>query len=163
MSRRAIDRLIAQMGGPDDPVVRREVYGEWVADAVMAFEDFEAQRHVQEHAPEGRDVTSQAARRRWKTARDVQFIGGQDFNINPMTTVLSRVIDPKGNGDPNDWILWVEDEVQTIGRIEKHCAHLRRRAPDIPVSCDATGGQKAARWISLARVRGWGLSVGGWD
>lgn len=141
-----IDRLIKSMGGPDDPVCRREVFGEWVTDGNMAFPAWDPPRHMRDG--DGRhvadyglmDVTWQACTgfwRRWDGKSG--YVGGQDFNINPMTVVVGQAF-----GDPNDqstWGLFVLDEMQTKGRVEEHATALADRYPGIPLSCDPTGAR----------------------
>lgn len=151
MPRHAIDRLIKQMGGPEDPIVRREVFGEWISDGVLAFEDFEPDRHTfvgdGRHAENfgWKNITPQVAPAYWRDqGADWTYVGGQDFNVDPMGSCIAQIAVRPGEdeGNPDNWHLLVLDEMATIGRLEKHLENLKGRYPGIPFAVDPTGARE---------------------
>lgn len=147
-----IERLIQTQGGHDDPVVRREYYGEFVADGNDAWPDWNPEHHlVQDREawtirdlvrlgllPEGyKDITAQVVAGRFSGHRDAEIIGGQDFNVNPMTGVFARLFGIPG--DPRTWGAFFFDELQVRGPVQHYAEELAAKYPGIPISCDSTG------------------------
>ena len=99
--------------------------------------------------------TAQACRAHWKGGNpynrgmrttDPPFVLGQDFNVNPMSTVVAKVFgDPQ---KPRTWGVYVLDVVQTSHsdtwkhgqwmRSEK-CREGRVSYANVPIACDSTG------------------------
>jgi len=126
----------------DDPLVLREYFGSWEADSLMAYASFKIEDHTVTGAGRTagdlgfKDVTglAQQADYYWSECPEHDYVGGQDFNINPMTTVVAQVIRV---GDR--WGLLVTDEVQTRGTVDMHANKLDDRYPGLPLACDPTG------------------------
>lgn len=138
-----IEELIVSLGGHNDPVVRREFYGEWLASGAALWPDWAPERHlvqdkeiwtvdqlreaglIPDHYV---DVTDRMASGYWKDAAGRSLKGatvliGQDVNVNPCASVIA-----KGFGDPLDpgtWGLFFIDEHLTIGNIQNHSDSLR--------------------------------------
>jgi len=153
-----LERAIQAMGGHDDPVVRREYYGEFVGDGAELWPYWNPERHlvidsdawsIEDLVKLGRlpagykDVTAQMAvgRNRWKRSPNARAIIGQDWNVDPMTGVIF-----KGFGIPHDrstWGVFILDEVQQRGTVERYAEKLRKRGyENLPIACDATGAQE---------------------
>lgn len=130
-----------------DPLVLRERFGVWTTDGLSLYSDFTI-----EHITKGRPslpvgyvwLTDLAILAHFKRPddddedkRDKKRVGGQDWNVNPMTTILGQVFGIPGR--PKTWGLWIEDEVQTQGNVQRHALNLQRTYPRIAISCDATG------------------------
>lgn len=144
VSKDEIARLIAADGGERDPTVRREYFGEWVADATALWPDWRPDEHIRVGdvwSPldiNKLDITEQVARGFWDSNGTYQYVVGQDFNVNPMTSVICSIFgDPD---DPSTWGVLVVDEVQTRGNVLNHAAHLEKRyGTGVPIACDSTG------------------------
>lgn len=148
--------LIEASGGEDDPVVRREYFGEWVPDGAALWPDFKPDQHLINepsidtiaglvdagYLPKSyRDITHRVASRFWRdvsnSSAQVVAFGGQDFNVWPCSTVLAKAFgDPR---DPSTWGLFFFEEVLTRGSIQNHADVLSERWHGIPLSCDSTG------------------------
>jgi hypothetical protein len=153
-----IEELIDALGGHDDPIVRREFYGEWVVSERHLWPHWNPEDHlVQDHEirtiadlvkagrlPKGYvDVTARAASGYWDGSRDAEYILGQDFNVNPMGTSVLKIF-----GLPDDrttWGVFIVDEVSSKGSIQNHCEVLKRayggRYAGAPVAVDSTGAR----------------------
>lgn len=143
----------------DENQVRREIDGQWVGDTGTLWIHFDPRKHTYDdpsfNLPKDRvEVTQQAIRgyfrggnpyQRSMSPQNVSFIAGQDFNVNPMTTVIAKVFgDPK---NPDTWGVCVVDEVVTHHtdtwkhgswmRSEK-CRNGRVSYQGIPIVCDST-------------------------
>lgn len=151
-----INRLIETLGGHNDPVVRREFYGEWIATDRMLWPDWAPEKMLvqdadvweiselvdQGYLPEGYiDVTARAASAYWPESKGADIIIGQDVNIFPCASVVLKVFgDPRR---PETWGVFVCDEVLTRGNIQNHCKELIDVGyEDAPVSIDATSAQR---------------------
>lgn len=159
---------------PDEATRRRECDGEWIASegALWTFWNKERHQVYGEHrslAELGRKDITQAAVKRLFTGDNPlsaglrpptrhHYLGGQDFNCNPMTVVVAQIeFDPgdADDADPEDpkfWRLWVWDEVVKRNTNTRAFAeHLRSaelarvigwsesRYARMPIICDATG------------------------
>lgn len=154
-----IEELIIALGGHDDPVVRREFYGEWLPTAAALWPEWRPEAHlVQDRSGEPAvwdieqliargyipddyvDLTDRVAAGFWQGHRGARFIGGQDFNIHPCSTVIAKVFGRES--DRKTWGLFFVDEVLTRGTIQNHCKILGRDYPGLAISCDSTGAQR---------------------
>lgn len=161
-----IERSILAAGGHDHPVVRRDYYGEWAASDDALWPDYDPKKHKvqgedidsvlelveQGYLPDGyRDVTDRAVASVWRDHENAKVVLGQDFNVNPMTSVACRVFgDPQ---KPETWGLFVFDEMQVRGPVDRHCERLKRAWPGAPVACDSTGGQTGAHDSQLGGAK----------
>lgn len=142
-----LENYIKGHGGRNDPVIRREVFGEWIADGNVAFPDWDPAIHMETGSGMDvgafglRDCTEAACREHWKDAKDFRYVGGQDFNVNPCATVIAQVF-----GDPKDWETWgifVLDEVLNRStNTDGHAEDLASKYPGIPLACDPSGAMK---------------------
>lgn len=158
MAREEVARTIAVCR--DEREVAREIDGLWIGDgAGVLYSHFNPKLHTIDDPTFGlpgdrQDITSQAIRGHWrgvnpysKGMRTVRadFVAGQDFNKDPMSTVICKVF---GNPTkPETWGVYVVDEVLTrhsdthdhgeFMRSEK-CRHGRVSYANIPIACDST-------------------------
>nr|WP_276598882.1 terminase family protein [Nannocystis sp. SCPEA4] len=158
MSKEDLERTIAAC--KDENEVRREIDGMFVGDLGSLWIHWDPKRHTYDgptfDLPKDRqDVTAQAIRGFWRSGgnqflrtmvpQNTNFIGGQDFNFNPMTTVVAKVFgDPQ---KPETWGVCVVDEVQQWDSdAYKHgswlksekCRNGRVSYAGIPLACDST-------------------------
>ncbi len=147
-----IDRLIESMGGEDDPLVKREVFGEWVTDGVACFPQWDPGLHTRTEDTRTldalglQDITKQACSAYWRVPGDCKLLGGQDFNERSHTTVVCGVGVRPGSdpGDWHNWILVALAEYQTGGYVEDHAVNLTKHLAEdfgsgpIPLAADAS-------------------------
>lgn len=158
MAKADVVRMIAACR--DENEVRREVDGLWVSDTGNLWIHFDVSRHTVDDPSfnmlrDRQDLTAQACRAHWKGGNpynrgmrttDPPFVLGQDFNVNPMSTVVAKVFgDPR---KPRTWGVYVLDVVQTSHsdtwkhgqwmRSEK-CREGRVSYANVPIACDSTG------------------------
>lgn len=132
----------------------------WVSDTGNLWIHFDPSRHTVDDPSfnmlrDRQDLTAQAVRAHWKGANpynrgmrtnDPHYVLGQDFNVNPMSTVVAKVFgDPQ---KPRSWGVYVLDVVQTWHsdtwqhgqwlRSEK-CRDGRVSYANVPIACDASG------------------------
>lgn len=167
-----------------NPTSLREHFGVWVAQGLRLWSDWTetiartCTRSGQARAlerlgwapPDGAprqlaNVTPIAAQalspwRRLQPER-LRVLGGQDFNINPQSTILAQVFGVPE--DPSTWVLYVFDEIQTIGTVEAHGTKLRRQHPGLAIACDPAGDiprakQEATEGDEAARLRDMGFA-----
>lgn len=161
-------RRVEAGGGKEDPKIRREVYGEWVGAGPTMWPDFWVKPQGDPrtcHLESGpwRDVHhwglvnvgNVAARNIFPDlAEPIKDIGGMDFNIWPMSTLVAQVAVPQGldQNDPANWILFVMDEVIKRGTVHDFAHFLATKAgayrklepnhfAGLKIICDATGAQ----------------------
>ena len=67
----------------------------------------------------------------------LRVVGGQDFNVNPQTTLLAQVFGKPE--DPSTWVLYFADEIQTQGTVELHGERLKASWPGLALACDPSG------------------------
>lgn len=159
----------------DDPAVRRDFYGEWIANEGLLWRDFKPDAHV--HLDEGRhvaqmratvlartrtstlDVTPAVVKRLFQTntnphfrgirATNSSFILAADFNCHPMSGVVLQVTgDPKDPADRSRWHVWVLD------------SPVRGHSNSLKFAEDLTSTQWARQWAPLANespFRGCGI------
>lgn len=155
--------------------VKREIDGLWIGDQGSLWIHWDPQKHTYDdpsfNLPKDRtDVTAQAIRGFWRQSgnqymrsmspQNTNFVGGQDFNFNPMTTVICKVFgDPS---KPDTWGVCVVDEVQQWDsdafkhgswlKSEK-CRGGRVSYAGIPLACDSTSchPESAVKWSSRER------------
>lgn len=158
-----IERSIRAAGGHDDPIVRRDYYGEWSASDDALWPDYQPERHLVQDVdalaiadlvrlriiPAGYiDITDRVVAGVWKGHHGAEHVIGQDFNVNPMTGVVCRVFgDPL---EPDTWGLYVFDEVQVRGPVGRYADRLKELYPGAPIACDASGAQTGAAASQLA-------------
>lgn len=123
---------------PNDPAVRRDFYGEWVANEGLLWRDFKPETHV--HLDEGRqvaqmratvlqrtkiatlDITPAVVKRlfqdrpnphfRQMRATNTTYVLAADFNCHPMSGVVLQVTgDPQAPTDTSRWHVWVIDSI----------------------------------------------------
>lgn len=69
--------------------------------------------------------------------RTIRRVAGEDFNRNPQTTLPCQVFgDPEA---PETWVIYVIEEIQTVGTIEEHADRLATIDRDLAIVCDPSG------------------------
>ena len=170
-----VDRRVRAGGGRDNPKVRREVFGEWIGEGPTMWPHFFTEpksekinnrQHRISHLRDGpwRDVdgwglvnVSQIAGSGfWDGNPNLDTIAGQDFNVWPMSVVVGQIACPPDldQSDPDNWILFITDEVMKKGNIydfadflaTKAGSYRGRKLPKdyfagLPIACDSTGAQ----------------------
>ncbi len=131
-----VQETIDSLGGPDDPRVKREVFGLWVASGNRMWRHWEPKRHMIEGL--GRDpsdfgyinVTSIATRHFLPSGARCDVIAGWDCNDYPQSLVLAWVVVKPGQeqGDPANWILFVHAEIVKHATIVQWADYLSRKA-----------------------------------
>lgn len=116
-----IDRTIETWGGPDTPKAQREGFGRWVADGGRLWRHFiNGLPHVVEWGRRDvslygfTDITKSVAKevfRGFSQKNDCEWIGGFDYNFDPFSAVLAKIIVPEGKDqrDPENWCIYVDD------------------------------------------------------
>lgn len=141
-----VEQAIEDMGGPDDPVCQREVFGRWTAAGNSLWYAFRPELHIKPAAEvEGEDVTELAIQVAFPgTEARKDRVAGQDFNLYPCTTVIARVVLPPGAPDhPAHYAVVVTDEFVTDGQgTEVHGHLLADQFPDLAIACDPSGAQE---------------------
>lgn len=140
--------------------VLREIDGQWIGDQGSLWIHFDMKRHTVDGASynmtSGReDVTAAAIRAAFPgsnpyskalRAQNIEFIGGQDFNVHPCCTIIAKVFGTPGK--PETWGVYVLDEVLTYqSETWKHgnwlrgdkCRSGRVSYAGIPLACDSSG------------------------
>lgn len=110
---------IAANGGKDDPKVKREIFGLWVAEGNILWRHWSPAVHMIEgagHHPSDYgyvNVTPIATRRFLPRGARCDFIGGWDCNDYPQSLVLAYVVvrEDEDQGDPKNWTLFVITEI----------------------------------------------------
>lgn len=140
ISKEEIDKTIEALGGPEDPRVKREVFGMWVAEGMKLWPHFSHARHIVEWPSRDvsrygyTDITHLVCADSFMghtEATRIPFFLGQDFNYRPFSTAVLRVIVENGKDttNPANWILYVEDEVIRNARTsDDFCEWLAGRA-----------------------------------
>lgn len=95
-------------------------------------------------------------------ARPLTRIAGQDFNVNPQTTLVAQVFGDAD--DPATWVLLVQEEIQTPGTVETHGQRLLGIDRDLGIICDPSGDIPRANQDALdsddaSRLRAMGFRV----
>ncbi len=175
ISEAKVARIHESLKQKGENAVRREFDGEWVSDRGSLWKHFDVKAHtvdgdgwdVSEYDL-GHNVTKRAVRGWWRgrnrfisgvSTKDARFVGGQDFNTAPMTTVICQVYgDPKS--DPDTWGLFVIDEVWrwnvTTWQHGMWLRDVRKGRPGtetdpsdrygpfagMPIACDSTGAYR---------------------
>lgn len=174
-----IQEIIDSSGGKDNPGVKRNVFGMWVADGDRLWPYFtKDEQFVVSYDPRqasGMTVrTEDFGRARFKTSKaQMPWVLGMDFNYAPMSAVVMHVLSP--SEDPDKWIVYASDEVVFNARDEHHfVGFLRdeagtyrgRGGPGNMFACshcivDATGFHKratyranSAPWASIMKDAG---------
>lgn len=113
-------RIQRENGGPTSPTWLREGEGLWIfTDGQRFWRTWDAAVHgvdwARREIPRGWiDITARVARevfRGFSEDAKVTHIGGTDFNYDPYSTVVVRVLVREGDDerDPENWVLYVED------------------------------------------------------
>jgi hypothetical protein len=167
-----IDRRVRAGGGPDNPKVRREVFGEWVGEGPVMWPDFFTSPKVERHKEKEhrichlitgpwRDVAGWGLVNVTSIAMShffdgsVKEWGGQDFNVWPMSLTVLQVGCPAGlpQQDPKNWVLVAIDEYTKRDNIHGFAKFLVERAglyrklepghfAGMKISCDPSGAQR---------------------
>lgn len=143
-----VDEAIEDMGGPDDPVCQREVFGRWTAAGNSLWYAFRPKLHIRPFESlddlDCDDVTSQLVELTFpRTFARKDAAGGQDFNLYPCTTVVVKVGRQRGApDDPEHLVVAVVDEFVTDGQgTEVHGHLLAEKWPKLAIACDPAGAQ----------------------
>lgn len=147
---------IEEAGGEDDPICQREVFGMWVSSGPLLWYHFNSKRNIKEFQTLDElglvDVTRFAVDMVFgeKASCRRDLMGGQDFNLDPCTTVIFKwgvPKDPDGRPprdakDPAKWVIVVVDEFVTRNQgTEMHGHLLAAKYPNLGISCDPDGAQ----------------------
>lgn len=122
ISRKEVDITIGELGGPKDPRVRREVFGEWVSEGDRLWRQWDPERHLVEWSrrevePYGFvNLTPIIAKKLFRGLShkpEITRFYGQDFNYRPYSVAELMIIAARDcdHRDPNNWILYVNDEI----------------------------------------------------
>lgn len=165
VSKKDIERRIASLN--DERLVRRDVYGEWVPEGLTLWEFWDGRDYTKggltfdgPWRPEAHGFTNITERalghsfRRCKAKRKDHF-GGVDFNVKPMSLIDMMIVVKDGDDEdnPQNWILWVPQEVVRDGGVLKFADHLEMAAhkdlgldddwfESMALACDSTGAQR---------------------
>lgn len=134
----AVEETIRDLGGPEDPRVKREVFGQWVTDGLMLWRHFSPGEHTFEGLRREADyyglvdLTAKVVRSLF-TEGATEWIGGMDFNNYPMSLLLCKVVckPDADQSDPRQWILWVRDEMVKKTTIADFPDYLRWEGPKV--------------------------------
>jgi hypothetical protein len=134
----SVEETIRDLGGPDDPRVKREIFGQWVTDGIMLWRHFDTNRHAFEGLRREADyygfvdLTPKAVRSLFDEG-STEWLGGMDFNNYPMSLLLCKVVcKPEADqSDPRNWILWVRDEMVKKTTIADFPDYLRWEGPKV--------------------------------
>lgn len=140
----------------DQTRVRREIHGEWIGDGTQLWSQFDPKTHLRGGDWETVEdlglinVTHLAARDIFtgSSADQLRRVGGQDFNLNPMSTTIHQVGVPYGlaEDDPANWIYVTTDEVVERHDLFEHCDTLQQRGyAGLHILCDPDGAQTKDR------------------
>lgn len=133
---REVERTIRAFGGENDPRVRREVFGEWVAEGQILWRHFSPRRHMREgigYAPEDFgfvNITPIATRHFLPRGCRNNTIGGWDCNDFPQSLILAFVVVARGESqrDPRLWKLFSLTEIVKRATIVEWGDYLANRA-----------------------------------
>lgn len=139
----------------DKTRIRREIYGEWIGDGTQLWATFDPVRHLyggQWRTVEDlglRNITAFATRKFFRNQqKPIEHYGGQDFNLNPMSTEIKQIAVPPGlnEADPKNWIYVTVDEVVEANDIFNFCDTLIANGyAGLHIACDADGAQDKYR------------------
>lgn len=163
-AQRTIDTLLKEPNGKD--LVEQDVYGRWLTPGQRMWEHFDEAIHVVTHHSRKiedykidgrplRNITSLVAGGFFdRTEADLWRVAGQDFNDRGHFTVIIQIGCPEGldESDPENHVVFVEDEVKKAGEVYQAAKFLRSQAgamralaPDyfagMAIACDSTGAQ----------------------
>jgi hypothetical protein len=161
-----IQRAIALKQPNGEDRVRQDIDGEWIVVGQRMWEHLDEARHVvtgpwrdvERYEVDGRpleNITPYAARAFFrKTQADLTRVGGQDFNLRGHFTVVIQVGCPEGldRTDPDNWVIFVEDEVRKAGEpyvaarfLANEAGAYRGQDHDyfrgLAIACDPSGAQ----------------------
>lgn len=136
VSEAKVQAAITASGGLDDPKVKREILGQWVAEGNILWRHWYPPDHMIEGigtTPEEfgyTNVTPIAARRLFEPGARLDMLGGWDCNDFPQSLVLGYIVVPQGHAtnDPNKWMLLILDEIVRPATIEQWAYYLDKRA-----------------------------------
>lgn len=122
ISKEELELNIEASGGHDDPKVRREYYGEWVAEGRLLWRQFDATKHVVEYTRRGTipagyiDITNKVGQDLFyghTNSSKIKELCGMDFNLYPMSVAVTRFLCAKDadQTNPLNWVIYIEDEV----------------------------------------------------
>lgn len=159
-----IDTLLKEPNGED--LVRQDVEGQWLTPGQRMWEHYDEEVHVVEgpwrdverYTIDGRplvNITPMAAGAFFtSTECSLLRVGGQDFNTRGHFTVVIQIGCPVDldQGDPNNWVVYVEDEVKKQGEpytaakfLARQAGFMRHLSGDyfskMAIACDPAGAQ----------------------
>ena len=159
-----IDTLLREADGEE--LVKMGIYGQWIVPGARMWEHFSDDAHVvigpwrdiERYRMDGRplrNITPMAAGAFFSnTTSSLIRIGGQDFNERGHYTIIVQVGVPEGldEGDPENWVWYIEDEVKKAGEPWTAANHLAKVAgkmrqqsasyfANMAIACDSTGAQ----------------------
>jgi hypothetical protein len=131
-----VERSIAAKGGPSDPEVRREFFGEWIASGNRMWRHWDPKRHMIEgigdepHDFGWINVTSIAIRHFAPRGARNDKVGGWDCNDFPQSLIHAyvAVADRADLGNPRKWAIMVTTEIVKKATIVKWGEFLAERA-----------------------------------
>lgn len=160
-----VAEAIEDAGGEDDPICQREVFGKFVPDGQALWYAFRAEKHIrpfQDLEDLGLvDRTATMALRAFPgTQANPHWLGGQDYNLFPMSTLVAKVGIPKALLDacrtederrvvdvPENYVFVAVREIQTRNVGPEMHGHriLEVLHEEIPIACDPSGAQPGHR------------------
>lgn len=149
-----VERSIVAKGGPTDPEVRREFFGEWIASGNRMWRHWDVKRHMIEgigDVPEDWqwiNCTTIATRHFLPTGARNDKVGGWDCNDFPQSLIHAyiAVADVKDVGNPRRWTLIVTTEIVKRATIIQWSKYLAE-------SCALERG-KPRGWIDRLSIVG---------
>lgn len=164
-AQRTIDTLLLEPNGAD--LVAQDVEGKWLTPGQRMWEHLDervhavigASRNVEDYEIDGRllrNITPMVAGAFFtrSTARTLDRVGGQDFNLRGHFTVIVQIGCPEDldENDPTNWVVYVEDEVRKAGEPGEAARFLASQAgayrqlannyfAGLAIACDSTGAQ----------------------
>ena len=134
INEKRLRREIEALGGEENMLVRREYFGEWVGQGERMWPFFNFAQHVQPIAMRNVErsgwlnLTAAFGRDLFygESDEEIREIGGQDFNVRPMSLLVGKVIchRSKDPTDPANWKLYIEDEIVKVARSTSEFAHF---------------------------------------
>jgi hypothetical protein len=175
-AQRVIDTLLLSPNGED--LVAQDIHGQWLVPGQRMWEHFDEKVHVvtgpwrdvDRYKIDGRqlrNITPMVAGAFFDGHEGKLLrVGGQDFNTRGHFTVVLQVGCPVGldEGDPDNWVVYVEDEVKKAGEPGQAARHLAGQAghkrqiggsyfAKMAIACDSSGAQDQPRESGSGNVQ----------
>ena len=163
-AKRTIDTLKLEPNGED--LVKQDIEGQWLTPGQRMWEHYDEEvhvvighsRNVEKYKIDGRpfrNITPMVAGAFFDGNTSALIrVGGQDFNDRGHFTVVIQVGVPVGldENNPDNWVIYVEDEVRKAGEpyvaarfLRSQAGHKRTLSGDyfakMAIACDSTGAQ----------------------